>query len=73
MLYTHAREREAEAFKRQDQLHGAKIKEAPKVQQVDDYDGDPESLKHLSEAERQKRTDDLMAKHMQVFKGGTLG
>lgn len=73
MLYTHAREREAEEFKRQAQLHGAKIKEAPKTKRIDEYDGDPESLKHLSTDERQQRTDDLMAKHKQIFMDGKIG
>jgi hypothetical protein len=55
-------------------MHGAKIKEPSKIQFIDDdYDGDPESLKHLSEKERQRRTDSLMEKHKQIFKDGNLG
>lgn len=54
-------------------MHGAKIKEPAKPLQIDDYDGDPDSLKHLSADERQQRTDELMEKHKKIFMDGKIG
>jgi hypothetical protein len=73
VLYTHCRNREAEHLKMLARMHGAKIQEPAKPFQIDDYDGDPDSLSHLSAEERQQRTEALMEKHMRIFKDGRIG
>jgi len=69
VLFKHAQKRESENIKLLAVLHGAKPKKQPLAvtsSQID-YNGDPDSLEHMSQEKKEALTEQMMAEHKKMF------
>ncbi|MFZ3044707.1 MAG: hypothetical protein WA151_02235 [Desulfatirhabdiaceae bacterium] len=76
-MFKHAQKRRSEDIEIQAAMHGIKMNlkgAAPGATHSDsdvlEYNGDPESVKHLSPEQRKAMTDSLLGKHTKAFKNG---
>jgi len=73
VLFNHAQDRQSKEIRLMAEIHGVKFKSSSGAAsstktEVFEYNGDPESVKHLSEEQRKAMTDRLLGKHTKAFK-----